>query len=183
MVLPQSAQFEPLPIHPRVAHPPNFIQSLPFRIDRQEYTNWCWAATALSVHKFFDATTTLQQFEIVNGFLGRGDCGTTGPPAGCNEQADLNLVFVSRRLFRSGFSRHASIAELTASILANSPICVRIGWRGGGGHAVIAFGVSATGMVVVGDPFEGTRVMNHGVLRSQYSNLGTWTHTIFTKAP
>ena len=55
---------------------PQFINSvtLPFTMQVQTQSNWCWAATATSVSLFYTSSSTWTQCTVANGELNLTDC-------------------------------------------------------------------------------------------------------------
>ena len=75
---------------------------LNFSIQRQEHSEWCWAAVAVSVERFFDPHSKLKQCEVANKVLPKAhppiplppsDCGCCChcccDPRSCNKPAEL----------------------------------------------------------------------------------------------
>lgn len=81
---------------------------LHFRIQRQEQSEWCWAAVAVSVERFFDPHSKLTQCEVANKVIPKlpkqvppivfppSDCGCCCHcccnPESCNHPAELKLA-------------------------------------------------------------------------------------------
>lgn len=63
---------------------PGMGQTLNFVMEPQMQTEWCWAAVAVSVARFYQPTNTIEQCQVVNGELGRDDCCGGGVFTGCN---------------------------------------------------------------------------------------------------
>jgi len=59
---------------------------------------------------------------------------------------------------------------------------MRIGWAGGGGHAIVASGYESNSMVVIDDPWYGPSVVAYNTLVNAYQGSGTWTNSFYTKA-
>src|SRR5690349_8839227 len=75
---------------------------LEFRIQQQELSKWCWAAVAVSVERYFDPTSTLEQCDVANKVLPKkypadplpkSDCACCCQcccePDSCNKPAEL----------------------------------------------------------------------------------------------
>ena len=54
-----------------------------YPMDLQEESEWCWAAVALSVAKFFHPQLELEQCRIAAGVTGKACCGDDPSPE-CN---------------------------------------------------------------------------------------------------
>ena len=80
-------------------------------------------------------------------------------------------------------SAQESLQTLENELVAGRPLCIRVGWSGGGGHFVVASGVEDDGFVWVSDPGGGTTALvDYDTLRTNYRGSGTWTHSYFTEA-
>ncbi|MFB4284322.1 papain-like cysteine protease family protein [Nonomuraea sp. MTCD27] len=158
-----------------------------FVMQHQQQTQWCWSATTVSVAAFFNPATAWTQCSMVNAERGLATCcGPAASDAGsCNQP-----WFTAQALTRAGHLRETVAAALTldqirADLLASSPIALRIGWAGGGGHAVVVRGrySDAAGVeyVSVCDPWDGDTDVPYDTFRNNYRGSGTWTHTYRTK--
>ena len=78
------------------------------------------------------------------------------------------------------------VANLTTEVIpeinSNRPMCVRIGWSGGGGHFIAIAGYSTFGppLIDVEDPWYSASTVTWSVLQSGYQGTGTWTHSYWT---
>jgi hypothetical protein len=159
-------------------------RQLPFTMQTQQQTQWCWSAVATSVDRFYTATSTQTQCALVNAELGQTTCCTNGGSTACNQP-----WFLDRALTRVGnldrvTSGTATWAQIRAEIDAGRPLGVRIGWSGGGGHFVIIEGYTEAGglFLRVEDPWFGTSTVTDGTLRTAYQGTGSWTHTYYTRS-
>jgi hypothetical protein len=156
---------------------------LRFTMQRQEQDNWCWAATSVSIAKFYDPSSNWTQCAMANGQLGRNDCCGAGASGPCNVYG-----FLDGSLQRAGHLDHVtggttSYGGVLEEMLARRPLGIRVAWSGGGAHFVAATGVEEGDMVVVSDCGSGTTsVVAYDTLRTAYSGSGSWTHSYFTKA-
>lgn len=149
-----------------------------FVMQNQQQWNWCWAAVAASVSAFFNPSTTWTQCGIVNAELGRNDCC----PPGSNPVCDV-VWWLDRALTRTGnfvsmSAGAGSMQDITQEIDNNRPLCVRIGWSGGGGHFLAIDGYNKNlGMIAVDDPASGASDINLTVFQTAYQGSGSWTHS------
>src|SRR5919206_4771558 len=67
-------------------------RALPFNIQHQLQTNWCWSACACSTSVFYDATTTWGQCSLVNAELEQSSCCENGASGSCNVPWYLDRV-------------------------------------------------------------------------------------------
>ena len=153
-----------------------------FAMQHQEQTNWCWAAVAASVSAFFNPNTTWTQCAIVNAELGRNDCCTNGSSANCNKPWYLDRALTRTGNLVSMSSGAGTLSDVEQEIDNNRPLCVRIGWNGGGGHFVALDGYNhASNMVAVDDPFYGASDVDIAVFQTAYYGSGAWTHSYKVK--
>ena len=152
-----------------------------FPLIMQEQPLWCWAAVTTAIEKFFDPATTVTQCEVADRLLGLGCCGNK--PA-CNSAQRLDDALGPRLNAKLPF--RLTFTDLAAQLDANFPVCVRIGWFGGGGHFVTISRCRVAGgqrLVVVEDPLFGTSTVRYEHFISAYKagdvagGGGEWTHT------
>lgn len=155
---------------------------LRFTMERQQQGNWCWAATSVSVAKFYDPSSTWTQCAMANGQLSRNDCCGGGASGACNVYG-----FLDGSLQRAGHLDHVtggttSYGIVHEQMLAGRPLGIRVAWAGGGAHFVAATGIEEGEMVVVSDCGSGTTsVVAYDTLSAAYNGSGTWTDSYFTK--
>jgi hypothetical protein len=151
---------------------------LAFIMQTQLQTNWCWAAVAASVSAFFDPNTNWTQCLIVNAELGRNDCCTNGSSANCNIPWFLDDALTRTGNFRSMSSGAGTMADVSQDVDIGRPLCVRIGWSGGGGHFVAIDGYhQGLDMVAVDDPWSGASDVSLATFQTAYLGSGSWTHS------
>jgi Papain-like cysteine protease AvrRpt2 len=158
-------------------------RQLAFDCERQEQTNWCWSAVAVSIARYFSPATTWTQCSLARAELGKQTCCTQG-----NGECD-EPWYLERALARVGHSNGgaaagvAGFAALASEINSGRPLGVRIGWYGNGGHFVVVEGYSASDqMLNVEDPNEGPQHMSYDTLINDYPGGGAWTHTYRTRS-
>ena len=61
----------------------NFEPQIKFDMEGQQGDNLCWIAIAVSVNRYFDATSTLRQCELVGKLPPAGSAGATVTPRSC----------------------------------------------------------------------------------------------------
>jgi hypothetical protein len=59
-------------------------KQLSFDMQMQTQSNWCWAATATSVSRFYWFLSTWTQCQVANAELERSDCCNSNVPGACN---------------------------------------------------------------------------------------------------
>src|SRR5580658_3141266 len=107
--------------------------TLPFEVQTQLESEWCWAAVSTSVALYYTPTSTVTQCAVVNQQLGRSDCCSNPSSSNCNQPGYLDqaLQFVGNFASGTGPVRFDGVVLL---LDCRTPPCIRIGWSGGGGH-------------------------------------------------
>jgi hypothetical protein len=118
-----------------------------FRIQIQEQSEWCWAAVAASVEKYFNPRSTLEQCNVVNRVLkptstdlpgdecagGCDDCKCCCDPDSdfCNTPAPLEDALQEIHKWRITLARPLTFDEVQREIDRGRPIGVGITWASG----------------------------------------------------
>ncbi|TMJ18770.1 MAG: hypothetical protein E6G92_02705 [Alphaproteobacteria bacterium] len=158
--------------------------SLPFNMQHQTQSNWCWAATSTSTSLFYRPASTWTQCRVANSALALTTCCGSPVPGACNVAWYLDRALQVTQNFVS-VSGPASFAAVQAEINAGRVLGARVGWAGGGGHFMVIYGCSTVGGVQyfnIDDPIYGKSNPSVATFSSSYQGSGTWTHTYFTKA-
>lgn len=158
----------------------------------QCHSNWCWAAVAASVARYYDPNDTVRQCEIANLELQRVDCCLYPCDA---KGVDFNVtnVFASplRRVgclrYLARFQR-AEPSRILEELKAGRPVCVRTVWRDGGAHflAIVGYWTDPddTTILTLDDPFWGRSEYDYDQFAEHYQLLGgTWNDTYYTRSP
>jgi len=174
----------------RAARAPAVWRKLDTTIPRQEQSNWCWSATSLGVHQYYDRTNGTRQCEAANRILGRTDACSNPVPAAANVPWFLDKALDSfGNLNGSIVSGTLIYTAVKAEIDGGRPLGTRIGWAGGGGHFMVIEGyrdggAAATREVAIHDPIYGESQYAYDSYRTAY--LGTagnnWTHSYKTRS-
>jgi hypothetical protein len=158
--------------------------SLPFNMQAQTQTNWCWAATSSSVSHFYFAASQWSQCLIASSELSRTDCCNSPVPSACNVPWYLDRALTRTSNFQSIVSGTIPFSTICSEIAAGRVIGARIGWNGGGGHFMCIYGCSTVGAVQyvdIADPIYGNSHITLTTFTNSYQGSGQWTHTYFTK--
>lgn len=168
--------------------------NLRFRIQRQQQSQWCWAAVSSSIRRYYQPASTLSQVDLVNQRRGRTDCGQAGPGADgarCNIPDNTSAVIDGLGHLAQMQNNSVPYANLRSELAAGRPIFIRIEWDGGGRHATVAAGVEDGEFVIICDPGPAsaadatqgtTAVVAYDDLLSDYRGSGNWIGTGYTKA-
>jgi hypothetical protein len=167
--------------------PPPPATLLPFGMFTQQQENWCWAAVALSVTRFYNTTSTwTSQCQIASSGLGFVCC----PPGNHSDDCDIpwfldQALSVTNNYKTSAPGGPASIVQIQTEIDGGRPLGVRIGWEDGGGHFLCVIGysvVSGVDWVTVEDPYYDPSYIPYSELCSNYQLIGgVWTDSYWTK--
>jgi hypothetical protein len=151
---------------------------LPFVNYMQSRSSWCWAAVAMSVHRFWVPDSQVTQCEIASRVLGRPCCGddVEASPA-CNVQTGLGAALDA---VGHGAGRYRADSQLACSLLdARRPVGIYIEWSATAGHFAVLCGYAlpATGLeFMLADPRYGARPVSATELaEGRYRGSGKWT--------
>jgi len=155
---------------------------LPFTVESQEQTQWCWAAIAASVSKYYDSTGNWKQCELANHELGQQTCCDDGATPQCNRPWRLDYALHTAGNLENWSEGATSVVGIRAEVDAERPLGIRIGWQGGGGHFIVVagYGAGADPLLAIEDPWLGQRDVNYSTLLTTYDGTGSWTHSYFT---
>jgi hypothetical protein len=159
------------------------LKQLPFNMQVQTQTNWCWAATANSVSHYFSRWSTWAQCSIANAELGHNDCCQMPVPSDCNVPWYLDRALTRTNNFVS-ITGPATFQQVRDQINIGRPVGARIGWSGGGGHFMVIYGYSLIGgdeYFDIDDPIYGKSHIPVSEFSTSYQGTGTWTHTYYMK--
>lgn len=161
--------------------------TLAFMMQAQTETQWCWAAVSTSVSKFFDTSSTWSQCTVANNAWSRTDCCSTGASGPCNKPWYLDLALGIVSVFDQMTSSIETFADTKSEINNGRPLCIRVGWSGGGGHFLAIFGWQETASgeryYRVDDPIYGSQRIRKSKLETSYQGTGTWTHSYYVSDP
>jgi hypothetical protein len=165
--------------------------SMPFRVETQEVSNWCWAAVSSAVDRYYNPSSFLRQCEVAAGMVGMQNACID--PDNNNEPGALQTALEIIGRGDEHVVGPIKFDRLQAEIDAGRPVCVRIEWEGGGAHFAVLCGykeysdltdgVTALTTVDVADPFypDSTREFSDSVnFFESYHGRGTWSHTYLT---
>ncbi len=158
--------------------------ALPFDMQHQTQSNWCWAATSTSVSHFYYSASGWTQCLVAGAELGLSNCCASPVPSACNVPWYLDRALTRTMNFSSIVSGTITYSQILAELQHGRPIGARIGWSGGGGHFMVIYGCSRVGStyyVDIDDPIYGKSHITLATFTSNYQGSGSWTHTYYTK--
>ncbi|SEJ41625.1 Peptidase C39 family protein [Dyadobacter koreensis] len=153
---------------------------LTFSIQKQIQTQWCWAATAVSISLFYDNSSTWTQCSLAEAALNSECCQFPEP---CNKPWYLHEALTITDNFIK-YSDTLTFNEVEDELKNGKVIGCRIGWVGGGGHFVVLYGcksVDGVNYFSIDDPTDGKIEVTEAAFLSAYQGSGKWTHTFITK--
>ena len=153
---------------------------------KQEQLNWCWAACAEMVQRYYDGTAT-QQCEFANELFCQTECCSKPSSSCCNKpcrKEDVSKLYSSKQIYSKFIKGIVPFSKLQSEINADRPIEVAYSWgdRGETGHLVIVRGWRIDGkneFVYVNDPDDSlgeNRIVTYSELRAAYGK-GAWIYT------
>jgi hypothetical protein len=176
----------PIPLPPK---PAQGWEVLAFENQLQERTNWCWAAVAASVARYYDSHSPFTQCSIASGEL-RMDCACSGEKT---KEDPCNVYgYLMSSLFRVGHfnkwiaRQPATCDQVHEEIEGGQPLCARIVWYGGGAHLVTIAGYAdegsdhAIGGLAIADPWWGLSDIDFEDFPKGYINCGSCTDNYYT---
>ena len=149
--------------------------------NRQEHTNWCWAAAAVAINEHYrtqnPATPSRRQCDVVNHQYPGNECCTNGGTDACSDQGYLDkaLAFVGHL---NPSEPDATPANIRREIVAGRPVGVRIRTSNGSLHFVVIRGYSKQ-RLLAWDPATGGDVDVH--ISEWPARIGIWLNTYFTQ--
>jgi len=159
---------------------------LRFDMQRQLQSQWCWAATSVSLSRYYAKASVWTQCRLVTQITGRRSCCETGNSPECNLPQQLGPPLERVGILERWKDGAARYDDLRREIDEGRPMAWRIGWAGGGGHFAVIEGYQADGerWVAVEDPLFGSSDAPLAALTGgHYQGSGKWTHTYFTRRP
>lgn len=167
---------------------PGSGRTLPFLMETQEHSNWCWSAVAVSVARFYPPFATIAQCTLASLELNTDVCCTN--PELCDVQHTLETSLQQVGHFNDMVFDPLEFAATETEINGERPLGCRIGWfgGGGGGHFVVIHGTSrdtSSGSlkqwVAVADPKFGPSDYLIEDFTNAYRQEGAWTHSYLTQ--
>lgn len=164
--------------------------TLPANLNIQENDQWCWAACSKTVLSLYNKN--LSQCEIAEYArtqitwynFGSVNC-CTDATKGCNywnynwgSPGSIADIISHYGQTSVNVSSSLTFAQANTEIINRKPFIVRWGWRTGGGHFVVGYGVNpATSSIYLMNPWpgEGKSIQKHAWVVDDGSH--TWTHT------
>lgn len=157
-------------------------------MQKQEQSEWCWAAVALSIEKYFNSKSTLTQSEIARKVLEKTTPGLNfSDVASYNVPAKLSDALRAIGRLRGNPAGRVRFDEISGEIDARRPVCARIQWNGGSSHFVVFAGYevlrSGARHAIVADPRFPDSMVDFDEFQDSYHGDGKWVETFFVTNP
>jgi hypothetical protein len=149
----------------------------------QEMDQWCWSATCQATIEFYGITQS--QTVIANYGTGGANVwnylwGSGSHDGvfcrGCNQILNQFASVVS-----TGTSAAMPISQLQSEIDAFRPVVVNWAWDSGGGHILLAYGITGSNVFLM-DPYYGPSVNNYDWVCKGSSHTWAWTLRLTTSS-
>lgn len=156
------------------------VRTVPLRVLKQEYSEWCWAAVSVSVNLVFRPDSAHTQCELAGSVLGRQCCssGKLALSDPCNVPHELHTVLGRLHLLAADpIVKPLTFKQVQNEIDGGRPVCVLIKWLesdgkpGNRGHFIAINGYRVTPsqkqFVSLGDPFYGASEVDYAMFSSK----------------
>lgn len=171
----------------KAANPPAGAEGspniLPFSMQEQQQTEWCWAATAASVSAYYNVTPVLSQCQIASECLDMECCITPLPPPPPpywpgNIKYALDVALrVGNHLADGPTGAPLPFSSIVTEINRRRPICCHISW--GHFNVIVGYYDDSHQDIVVRDPLHGEHTLPYEMFVSNYYG-GTWNNSYLT---
>jgi hypothetical protein len=157
------------------------MNNLNLTMEQQCQTEWCWAAVAVSVAKFYCPANSVKQCDIANDVLKLHDCCSANPA--CNKANPLGDALEVNDNCASIPGGTITTGQLTPEIDNGRPVAVRVGVEGSGHFCVIdGYYETSLGLAIsIRDPLFQTSIFVFDAFKVSYLNGGVWDDTYFTQ--
>ncbi len=154
-------------------------------LEPQSLGNWCWAAIASSIGRYY-GTGDWSQADVARALLGGPGTDTErNPTASWDEYARLDAALGAVGCFSHWSPGRPTFERVQVEIQAGRPVCVHIDWRAPGSHYVVITGYfGRTREIYVDDSRHGRSIQPYDRFPSDYhARGGVWIGTFWTTGP
>ena len=170
-----------------------------FALEPQQQSNWCWAAIAVSLARYY-GVGEFTQHQVALAVLGTrqvyGEQVYAEQVSGEQVHAEsvspdrFNTVALLEDALRHVGCRASwtpgrpELRDIAAEIAAGRPVCACLQWRTGDAHYVVLTGCLAeTGELTVEDPLQGRSLQKFDAFPGVYRSAGTVWRGVYWTAP
>jgi hypothetical protein len=162
-----------------------------FSIQTQQQIEWCWAAVAVSIDKYFNPASIATQCQVASDVTGGGCCGPAANGNVCNQPEKLQDALRSVNRFRTDYTHSLKFPEVKQEIDDGRPVAARIQWASGAkgtgeGHFVVIDGyriLSGASHLHVSDPLNPSCWVDFDEFTDNYQGEGTWDASFLVEGP
>jgi Papain-like cysteine protease AvrRpt2 len=154
-------------------------------VPHQQQDNWCWCATALGVHRFYEPGFAASQCEVANTILQRDDACADPTSPDINSRQSLRDALARMGNFRAPRVDSAvSFDEVRAEIDRGALLGTRIEFPGAVGHFMVIEGYlpGPEPQIAIHDPKFDESSWAYDQYVAAYQGDGTWTHSYRTQS-
>ena len=160
---------------------------LDFTVESQQKSNWCWAAIAASVGRFY-GTTYLSQENVASQTPSNTSSllsDQLNKQESNNQQRTLDESLKLVSCYSHWSLGRPSFERLLLEVGAGRLVCVRIEWLEGGAHYLVVKGINPGEQLLhIEDSLHGPSVVPYNTFPKLYQGLGAiWTETFWTAPP
>jgi hypothetical protein len=157
---------------------------LPRFMQRQEQSNWCWAAVATSVGLLLETGQWTQCDTASRCFSPARSCCAN--PERCNEYGYLDKALGQTKSLDFHENAPAKQKRIKRHLDEARPVCTRVAWHANGAHFMAITGYSLDDddemTITIQDPQHGICSMRLSDYPAKYpAGSGTWTNTYYCK--
>lgn len=158
--------------------------SVKFIIQQQAMSNWCWAAVATSMFKYYRPTSPITQPRFVSDILQIPQCNSPQLPAVCNKQFSLVAALKWLHIYDGWENKPSHPDTIHGALMEQRPVGLLLFNTVNQGHFVVASGIDITPagtILTFKDPIgASTRHVPYAMLVNGFEG-STWTKTYFTR--
>ena len=156
------------------------MKILNFTIQKQEQSEWCWAAVSASIRGFYSPGNSLAQCEVVNLMLMVQNCCDN--PTSFNRRFNLANTLKQLNHLQEDDPGKPEFGRVVTEINAGQPLAVKIRWDGGANHFVVVYGFTDDDKVHIADPMNPGDDMIVTFDNFVYKDIGHWDESFFTQS-
>ncbi|MGQ7853392.1 papain-like cysteine protease family protein [Pedobacter sp. WC2501] len=160
------------------------VESITFNIDKQLKSNWCWAAAAESIARYYGKTEFQDQVQLAWRVLGK-ECKCAGVSCSiCNIPQFIGEVLEIAGLQKKAIPEAVSKDQLIEELINQRPVIAVIKWNNSAtGHLIVVSAVNCDQHFTVWDSRQPQMsILSYQDLLNNYQGKSTWVNTFFTKA-
>ena len=157
-----------------------------FLLEHQSQIEWCWAAGVVSIDRFFNQTSALNQCTVANTILIQNDCCIYPASPACDQPHSMTNALTVTAHLQSHLTRPLTYPEIKLEIDSGKPLCTHVSWLvsgvSEGGHLPMIIGYrDVLETLAIADPLYGLAEIEYSVFKDSYRQFGHWDETYYLK--